>query len=55
MWVIAVMVGRAAHRGGVDAFDIANGLMAVPNLIALLGLRCGGQGNPGVPLVGQHR
>lgn len=39
MWVIAVMVGSVQPIAVVWTFsDIANGLMAVPNLIALLGL-----------------
>ena len=39
MWVIAVMVGSVATLPAVWSFaDIANGLMAVPNLIALLAL-----------------
>jgi AGCS family alanine or glycine:cation symporter len=39
MWVIAVMVGSVQPLAVVWTFsDIANGLMAVPNLIALLGL-----------------
>jgi AGCS family alanine or glycine:cation symporter len=39
MWVIAVMVGSVASLPAVWSFaDIANGLMAVPNLIALLAL-----------------
>jgi AGCS family alanine or glycine:cation symporter len=38
-WVCAVMVGSVASLEAVWAFaDIANGLMAVPNLIALLAL-----------------
>ncbi|HOW17005.1 MAG TPA: sodium:alanine symporter family protein [bacterium] len=37
MWVIAVMIGSVISLQSVWAFaDIANGLMAVPNLIALL-------------------
>ena len=39
MWVIAVMVGSVASLPAVWSFaDVANGLMAVPNLIALIGL-----------------
>ena len=39
MWVAAVMVGSVASLPAVWSFaDIANGLMAVPNLIALLAL-----------------
>lgn len=39
LWVIAVMVGSVQPLAVVWSFsDIANGLMAVPNLIALLGL-----------------
>ncbi len=39
LWVIAVMVGSVQPLSLVWTFsDIANGLMAVPNLIALLGL-----------------
>jgi AGCS family alanine or glycine:cation symporter len=39
LWVAAVMVGAIASLPSVWAFaDIANGLMAVPNLIALLAL-----------------
>lgn len=39
LWVIAVMVGSVATLPMVWSFaDIANGLMAVPNLIALLAL-----------------
>lgn len=39
LWVIAVMVGSVTSLPIVWTFsDIANGLMAVPNLIALLGL-----------------
>ena len=39
MWVIAVMVGSVASLPAVWSFaDIANGLMAVPNLISLLAL-----------------
>jgi AGCS family alanine or glycine:cation symporter len=39
LWVIAVMVGSVQPLTLVWTFsDIANGLMAVPNLIALLGL-----------------
>ncbi len=38
-WVIAVMIGSVVTLKSVWAFaDIANGLMAVPNLIALLAL-----------------
>lgn len=38
-WVIAVMVGSVASLPAVWSFaDVANGLMAVPNLIALIGL-----------------
>jgi AGCS family alanine or glycine:cation symporter len=38
-WVCAVMVGSVASLEAVWSFaDIANGLMAVPNLIALLAL-----------------
>jgi AGCS family alanine or glycine:cation symporter len=38
-WVIAVMVGSVSSLPAVWSFaDIANGLMAVPNLIALLAL-----------------
>ena len=37
LWVIAVMVGSVVTLKSVWAFaDIANGLMAVPNLISLL-------------------
>ncbi len=36
-WVVAVMVGSVASLGAVWAFaDIANALMALPNLISLL-------------------
>jgi AGCS family alanine or glycine:cation symporter len=36
-WVVAVMVGSVASLPAVWAFaDIANGLMAVPNLVSLL-------------------
>ncbi len=39
MWVIAVMVGSVSSLPAVWSFaDIANGLMAVPNLISLLAL-----------------
>ncbi|MEO8361093.1 MAG: sodium:alanine symporter family protein [Vicinamibacteria bacterium] len=39
LWVIAVLVGSVQPLAVVWTFsDIANGLMAVPNLIALLGL-----------------
>ena len=39
LWVIAVMVGSVTSLSTVWTFsDIANGLMAVPNLIALLAL-----------------
>ena len=39
LWVIAVMVGSVQPLAVVWTFsDIANGLMAVPNLVALLGL-----------------
>ena len=39
LWVLAVMVGSVQPIAVVWTFsDIANGLMAVPNLIALLGL-----------------
>jgi AGCS family alanine or glycine:cation symporter len=39
LWVVAVMVGSVASLPAVWAFaDIANGLMAVPNLISLLAL-----------------
>jgi AGCS family alanine or glycine:cation symporter len=39
LWVVAVMVGSVATLPAVWAFaDIANGLMAVPNLISLLAL-----------------
>jgi AGCS family alanine or glycine:cation symporter len=39
LWVIAVMVGSVASLPAVWTFaDIANGLMAVPNLISLLAL-----------------
>ena len=39
MWVIAVMVGSVASLPAVWSFaDIANGLMAVPNLISLIAL-----------------
>jgi len=39
MWVVAVMVGSVASLPAVWSFaDIANGLMAVPNLIALIAL-----------------
>ena len=37
LWVLAVMVGSVASLPSVWAFaDIANGLMAVPNLISLI-------------------
>jgi alanine or glycine:cation symporter, AGCS family len=39
LWVIAVMVGSIASLPSVWAFaDIANGLMAIPNLISLIAL-----------------
>ncbi|MCW5893196.1 MAG: sodium:alanine symporter family protein [bacterium] len=39
-WVVAVMIGSVASLPAVWAFaDIANGLMAIPNLIALLALQ----------------
>jgi AGCS family alanine or glycine:cation symporter len=39
LWVAAVMVGSVATMPAVWAFaDIANGLMAVPNLVSLIGL-----------------
>jgi AGCS family alanine or glycine:cation symporter len=39
LWVIAVMVGSVASLPAVWTFaDIANGLMAVPNLVSLLAL-----------------
>ena len=39
LWVGAVMVGSVATMPAVWAFaDIANGLMAVPNLISLIAL-----------------
>ena len=39
LWVVAVMVGSVVTLEAVWSFaDIANGLMAVPNLIALLAL-----------------
>jgi alanine or glycine:cation symporter, AGCS family len=39
LWVVAVMVGSVASLPAVWAFaDIANGLMAVPNLVSLLAL-----------------
>jgi AGCS family alanine or glycine:cation symporter len=39
LWVAAVMVGSVATMPAVWAFaDIANGLMAVPNLVSLLAL-----------------
>jgi AGCS family alanine or glycine:cation symporter len=39
LWVVAVMVGSVATLPAVWAFaDIANGLMAIPNLISLLAL-----------------
>jgi alanine or glycine:cation symporter, AGCS family len=37
LWVVAVMVGSVASLPAVWAFaDIANGLMAIPNLISLI-------------------
>lgn len=37
LWVIAVMVGSVSTLKAVWSFsDVANGLMAVPNLLALL-------------------
>ena len=39
LWVIAVMVGSVASVPAVWTFaDIANGLMAVPNLVSPLAL-----------------
>jgi AGCS family alanine or glycine:cation symporter len=39
LWVIAVMTGSVSTLTAVWSFsDVANGLMAVPNLIALLAL-----------------
>ncbi len=39
LWVVAVFVGSISHLDTVWAFsDVMNGLMAFPNLIALLGL-----------------
>ena len=39
LWVIAVMVGSVASLPAVWSFaDIANGLMAIPNLVCLLAL-----------------
>jgi alanine or glycine:cation symporter, AGCS family len=39
LWVAAVMVGSVATLPAVWSFaDVANGLMAVPNLISLLAL-----------------
>jgi AGCS family alanine or glycine:cation symporter len=39
LWVVAVMVGSVATLPAVWSFaDVANGLMAVPNLIALIAL-----------------
>jgi len=39
LWVAAVMVGSVASLPAVWSFaDVANGLMAVPNLISLLAL-----------------
>jgi len=39
LWVVAVMVGSVVSLPAVWAFaDIANGLMAVPNLVSLLAL-----------------
>ncbi len=39
LWVLAVMVGSVATMPAVWAFaDIANGLMAVPNLVSLIAL-----------------
>jgi AGCS family alanine or glycine:cation symporter len=39
LWVAAVMVGSVATLPAVWTFaDIANGLMAVPNLVALIAL-----------------
>jgi AGCS family alanine or glycine:cation symporter len=39
LWVAAVMVGSVASLPAVWTFaDVANGLMAVPNLISLIAL-----------------
>jgi AGCS family alanine or glycine:cation symporter len=39
LWVIAVMIGSVSSLPAVWSFaDVANGLMAVPNLVALIGL-----------------
>jgi AGCS family alanine or glycine:cation symporter len=39
LWVAAVMVGSVASLPAVWSFaDVANGLMAVPNLVSLLAL-----------------
>jgi AGCS family alanine or glycine:cation symporter len=39
IWVAAVMIGSVASLRAVWSFaDVANGLMAVPNLVALLAL-----------------
>ena len=39
LWVVAVMVGSVASLPAVWSFaDVANGLMAVPNLVSLLAL-----------------
>jgi AGCS family alanine or glycine:cation symporter len=39
LWVLAVMVGSVSKLSTVWTFsDLANGLMAVPNLVALIGL-----------------
>ena len=39
LWVAAVMVGSVASLPAVWSFaDVANGLMAVPNLISLIAL-----------------
>ena len=39
LWVMAVMVGSVSTLQAVWSFsDVANGLMAVPNLISLLAL-----------------
>lgn len=39
LWVIAVMVGSVMSLPAVWSFaDIANGLMAIPNLISLIAL-----------------
>ena len=39
LWVVAVMVGSVVTLKAVWSFaDMANGLMAIPNLIALLAL-----------------